>query len=77
MEVAHTTLGYDRGTKLPLYATAGVPEVWIVDVDGRQVEVYRDPRGGRYASEERLGPEAVLRPSRLPAVAVPVERVVD
>ncbi len=43
VEVADTTLGYDRGTKVPLYARAGVPEVWVVDLGGAQVYVYREP----------------------------------
>lgn len=75
VEVSHTTLGYDRGTKLPLYAAAGIPEVWIVDVDGGVVEVYREPSGRRYAAVERAGPGDVLRPEGLPDVAVAVEDV--
>ncbi|MGC5271527.1 Uma2 family endonuclease, partial [Salmonella enterica] len=35
-----TSLRFDRETKLPLYAAAGIPEYWIVDVNGRRVEVY-------------------------------------
>jgi hypothetical protein len=43
-------LNYDRGTKLALYARFGVPEVWIVDIAGAAVEVFREPSGGAYAS---------------------------
>ena len=48
VEVSDTTLDYDRDTKLPLYAEADIPEVWIVNLDARQVEVYRDPKGSDY-----------------------------
>ena len=77
VEVAHTTLGYDREIKLPLYATAGVPEVWIVDVEGGVVEVYAEAGEGAYAVEERVGPGGVLRPRRLPDVEVSVDAVLD
>lgn len=44
----HFALRYDRNTKLPLYATAGIPEVWIIDVNKKQLEVYRQPSEDRY-----------------------------
>ena len=43
IEVSDTTLAKDRKVKLPLYAKAGIPEVWIVDLEGEQVEVYTEP----------------------------------
>ena len=45
VEVSDTTLSYDMNVKLPLYARAGIPEAWIVDLQGRKVEVYADPGG--------------------------------
>lgn len=75
VEVAHTTLGFDREVKMPLYATAGVPEVWLVDVEGGVVEVYRDPQRGRYANVRRAGPGVTLHPGGLPSVAVEVGAV--
>jgi Uma2 family endonuclease len=41
IEVAETSLRYDRLVKAPLYAAAGIREIWIVDVDGEAVEAYR------------------------------------
>ena len=43
VEVADTSLEYDRETKSPLYARAGIPELWIVDLDAESVEVFRGP----------------------------------
>jgi Uma2 family endonuclease len=43
VEVAQTALEYDREVKAPLYARAGIPEYWIVNLDGQCIEVYRDP----------------------------------
>jgi Uma2 family endonuclease len=48
IEVSDTALRHDRNTKLPLYAAAGIPEVWIVDLRRRQVLVYRDPSPDGY-----------------------------
>jgi Uma2 family endonuclease len=46
IEVSETYLAYDRGIKLALYAKFGVPEVWIIDLPGSAVEVYREPKEG-------------------------------
>jgi Uma2 family endonuclease len=43
LEVSDTTLSFDRETKGSLYAAAGIPEYWIVDLVHRQLEVYREP----------------------------------
>ena len=51
IEVADSSLAYDRGPKLALYARHGVPEVWIVDLVGRAVEVYRQPSPHGYAEQ--------------------------
>jgi Uma2 family endonuclease len=43
VEVSDSSLSYDRRTKAPLYSDAGIPEYWIINVQARRVEVYRDP----------------------------------
>ncbi|MCP4357791.1 MAG: Uma2 family endonuclease [Chloroflexi bacterium] len=43
IEVADTSLEYDRTIKLPRYAQAGIMEVWIVNLNDQQVEIYRRP----------------------------------
>lgn len=49
VEVADTSLEHDRDTKLPLYAAAGIPEYWLVNLSDRSVGVYREPDGNSYA----------------------------
>jgi Uma2 family endonuclease len=44
VEVAHATLSIDTTTKAELYATAGVPEYWVIDLEHRQLIVFRDPQ---------------------------------
>ena len=48
VEVADSTLETDRAVKVPLYARAGIAEVWIVALREDRVEVYREPSNGRY-----------------------------
>jgi Uma2 family endonuclease len=75
VEVSDSTLGYDRGVKIPLYATAGIPEVWIVDVEHRLVEVYAGPEEGRFRIQEKQHPGHVLHPRAFESVAVPVDQI--
>ena len=50
LEISDTTLRYDRNRKLPLYAKYGVPEVWIEDIKGDAILVYRDLKAGGYSA---------------------------
>jgi Uma2 family endonuclease len=43
VEIADSSLAFDRGHKGSLYARAGVPDYWIVNLEDRVLEVYRDP----------------------------------
>ncbi len=52
IEVSDSTLAYDRVEKLPRYALAEIPEVWITDVNGEAVERYTDPQGDQYATKQ-------------------------
>lgn len=68
IEVADTTLRYDRGRKLPLYAREGVQEVWILDIQARRLEVWSDLQSGRYASHRALGQDELASPRALPEI---------
>jgi Uma2 family endonuclease len=79
VEVADTSLRYDRITKAALYASAGIPEYWIVNLNNRTLEVYRlqteefqpDP-GSRYAEPIALGAEGEIAPVARPEARVRV-----
>ena len=75
VEVSDTTLRTDRRVKRPLYARAGFPEYWIVDLEARQIEVHRSPTGDTYASVERKGPGDVMTIEALPGVTIAVSRI--
>jgi Uma2 family endonuclease len=66
IEVSDTTLAYDRNVKLPLYARAGIREVWIVDLPGEVVERHTDPSGDRYRHTERARRGERIECSTLP-----------
>ena len=48
IEVSDSTLRYDRDIKVPLYARMGIPEVWLLDVAGQRLEIYRRPSPDGY-----------------------------
>jgi Uma2 family endonuclease len=50
IEVADSTLKFDRSTKAGLYARAEIPEYWVVDIEGRQLFAHREPTNGSYAN---------------------------
>jgi Uma2 family endonuclease len=68
VEVADTTLRYDRRIKGPMYAHAGIPEYWLVDVNSATITVCRDPGPEGYRSEQTL-----RRGDRLSLLAFPDE----
>lgn len=72
IEVSDTTLELDRKEKLPLYGRAGVPEVWIVNLNELTVEIYRDPHFGGYALRTVLRAGDHASPAAFPDVGVDV-----
>ncbi len=66
IEVADTTLAYDRDVKIPLYARADIPEVWLVNLPADRIEVYRQPGAGRYASVRVVSRGETLSPQHFP-----------
>lgn len=60
IEVSDSSLRYDKGDKLRLYAESNVPEYWVVDLQKKVVEVYSTPDQGDYMNRRRVGPGEVL-----------------
>lgn len=50
VEIAHSSLRFDRGVKRRVYGAGGIPEYWIVDVEADAIEVYREPHDLGYAA---------------------------
>jgi Uma2 family endonuclease len=77
IEVADSTLAYDRNTKLMLYAKAGVAEAWIVNIQAKCVEVYRGPSPDGYREKMEMGLRDVVAPLSLPTVELRVASIFD
>jgi Uma2 family endonuclease len=75
IEVSDTTLSYDRGVKLPLYARVGIPEVWIVDLVGEVIERHTDPSGDGYRNSKRARRGETMESAALPELALRVDAV--
>jgi Uma2 family endonuclease len=73
IEVSDTTLDYDRDTKLPFYAAAGIPEVWIWDLNGARVLVFREPIDGQYRQSSVIEHGGVLSPVAFPDLELLVD----
>jgi Uma2 family endonuclease len=77
IEVADSSLRKDRDIKRDIYAEAGVPEYWIVDVAGRAVEVHTTPRDGAFRSVVRIGLDGEIVPTQLPGVSIRVAAILS
>ena len=72
IEVAETTLKFDLGTKVPLYARAGIAETWVVDLGDRAVRVFRNAAPGGYRTSFTVPTGQVVAVEALPKVTIDV-----
>lgn len=79
VEVSDSSLGFDLGPKAALYASAGIADYWVVDLQGRRLIVHRQstadttvPLGHRYADIRTLGPTDSIAPLVKPDAAIQV-----
>jgi Uma2 family endonuclease len=69
VEVAETSLSYDLKVKLPIYASHGVREYWVINAITRMTMIHRQPAGNVYADRKEFPPTERLIPSLAPALA--------
>lgn len=72
IEVAHSSLRKDRGLKARIYAAAGIPDYWVVNLRDQVVEVHTRPSGEGYAQIEARRAGEVVRPLDFPDVGIDV-----
>jgi Uma2 family endonuclease len=82
VEVAESSLGADRQRKGSLYARAGLPDYWVLNLVDRVLEVYREPApdpaapfGWRYTRREVLDASAQVTPLAAPGASIPVSHL--
>ena len=76
IEVADSSLRYDRAEKMPRYARSGIPEAWLVDVTGGAVTVYTTPGAGGYAGEQVFPPGAEIALVAVSGLRITVDEIV-
>jgi Uma2 family endonuclease len=75
VEVADTTVKYDRQVKIPLYAEDNIAEVWLVDINGQCVEVYREPTPDGYQNVRKFERGQTLSIQAFPDVNITVNEI--
>ena len=75
VEVSDSTLAFDQGVKLSLYARFGIPEYWVVDVASKGIVVYREPADNGYRNSLRYTIGDTVSPLALPQVVISVREL--
>jgi Uma2 family endonuclease len=75
IEVSDSTLKYDREIKVPLYAKAGIPEVWIANIEAQLFEVYRSPSQDSYQKIQSYSKGEVIQIEMLADIAIAIDEI--
>lgn len=75
VEVSETSVEYDSEVKLPLYARAGIPEVWLVNLPERKIEVHSRPVDGEYRQSTRYRSGDSLTSATVSAPGLPAAEI--
>jgi Uma2 family endonuclease len=75
VEVADSSIEYDRVIKVPLYARAGIREVWLVDLTKDTIELYAQPLNGAYQISQQAARGESLTSSSIPALTLSADAV--
>ena len=75
IEVADSSLDFDRKVKIPLYAGKGIEEAWIVNLPEDVIEIYADARNGKYEKFRTAHRGEILTPLRIPSLSIPVKDI--
>ena len=75
VEVSDSSLDYDRGEKLALYARFGIPETWIAALPEQTLEVHTEPDGDEYKRKRIYSPGDTISPGCFPDIALPVSEI--
>ena len=75
IEIADSSFRYDCEIKGRLYAEAGMADYWVLDVNNRQLHVFREPGNNGYQSEVILGEDATISPLQFPDLNITVSQM--
>ncbi len=77
IEAAESSLARDRKVKMPIYASAGIPEYWVADLEHETLIIHRDPEPGGYRIVETRSGDDVVSPLAAPDFSFAVRRAFD
>lgn len=75
IEVADTSLEYDRDEKLPRYAESGIREVWLIDVEAETVEQYTQPVHNSYTLKQTFKRGELISSATFPTITLPINQI--
>jgi Uma2 family endonuclease len=75
IEIADSSFNYDRETKAKLYAQSGIVEYWVLDVNNRQLHVFREPSEDGYQSEVIVTADGIVSPLSFPTITIAVSEM--
>lgn len=75
IEVADTSIEYDRGTKIPLYARANIQEAWVVNLLENCIEIYSSPSAGGYKSRSVARHDQTISPKSFSDIRLTAKQI--
>lgn len=75
IEVADTSIDYDRDQKIPRYAASSIAEAWIIDVDQRIIEQYSQPMQGQYTQINKVLLGNRIQSKSMPQIAFMIDQL--
>jgi Uma2 family endonuclease len=75
IEVADTSVAYDRLEKIPRYAAAGIPEVWLMNTLEKYIEQYTEPSPSGYGKMQRLAADTMIKASQVEGLELPISQI--
>jgi Uma2 family endonuclease len=73
IEVSDSTIKYDQEVKLPLYAESNIPETWIINLNNKTLEVYRQPQDKKYLDQQKN--IEVISPLAFPKITLTIHDI--
>jgi len=77
VEVTERAAEYDKGVKLPLYARAGIPEAWLVDLERGAIAIYGKPSAQGYQEERHFGESERVSSHAFPGLTLTADEVLS
>ena len=75
IEVADSSLTFDREIKAQAYGRSGIADYWVLNVNNRQLHIFREPAVDGYQSELILGENGSISPLRFPTVNIAIQEM--